>query len=117
MNENVLANHFSTGSSLGASTNTPHSPHTTDGTAASRSTTIASGPRMRRGHNSVRKSAVAIATGTPSRSAIPEVTSVPTTSGRPWKIRRDASQLLPNTKLNPKRLSEACDCPISRTKK
>ena len=26
MNENVLANHFSAGSSCGTSTNTPHSP-------------------------------------------------------------------------------------------
>jgi hypothetical protein len=62
-------------------------------------------------------SAVPIATGTPSSSAIADVTSVPTTNGRPWKIRRDASQLLPNTKLNPKRLIAECDWPISRMKK
>ena len=53
MNENVLANHFSAGSSFGASTNTPHNPYTTDGTAASRSTRIERGLRSRRGHNSL----------------------------------------------------------------
>src|SRR5690349_2933663 len=98
MNENVLANHFSTGISFGARTKTPHSPYTTDGTAASRSTRIASGVRILRGQSSIRNNAVAIATGTPISSAIAEVTSVPNTSGRPWKISLDGFQLLPNTK-------------------
>ena len=40
-----------------------------------------SGARSRRGHSSVRNSAVATATGTPISSAIADVISVPTTSG------------------------------------
>ena len=84
MNENVLANHFSAGSSLGASTNTPQSPYTTDGTAASRSTRIVSGPRRRRGHSSLMYRAVPTATGTPRISAMIDVTIVPNSSAPPW---------------------------------
>ena len=84
MNENVLANHFSAPSSLGARKKTPHSPYTTEGTAASRSMTPASGPRTRRGHSSVRNSATETATGTPITSATPDVIRVPTSSGAPW---------------------------------
>ncbi len=83
MNENVFAIHFSKPWSFGASTNTPHRPYTTDGTAASRSTSIPIGPRARRGHSSVMNSAAATATGTPIISAIVEVISVPTSNGRP----------------------------------
>ena len=84
MNENVFANHCSAGWIFGASTKIPHSPYTTDGTAASRSTRIVSTPRARRGHSSVTNRAVETATGTPMISAIAEVISVPTSSGAPW---------------------------------
>ena len=66
------------------STNTPHSPYTTDGTAASRSTRIVAGARSARGHSSLMNSALAIATGTPITSASAEVINVPTTSAAPW---------------------------------
>ena len=83
MNENVLAKDCSTGSSLGASTNTPQRPYTTEGTAASRSIRIVSGPRSRRGHSSVTNSEPASAIGRPMISARIEVTRVPNSSGKP----------------------------------
>ncbi len=64
---------------------------------------------MRRGHISVTNRAVAIATGTPINRAITEVTIVPTTSGSPWKMSFDASQLLPKMKSIPYLLIEAWD--------
>src|SRR3954451_15340852 len=59
-----------------------------------------SGLLRRRGHSSVRYSAVATATGTPSSSAIAEVMSVPTTSGSAPKICLETSQSL--LKTNPR---------------
>ena len=47
------ATHCSAPCSLGARKKMPHSPYTTDGTAASTSTTTVSGVRMRVGHSSV----------------------------------------------------------------
>ena len=43
-----------------------------------------SGPRSRRGHISVKNSAVPTATGTPISSAIADMISVPTTRAAPW---------------------------------
>src|SRR5450755_1689589 len=117
MKENVLATHFSAGSSLGMRTNTPHRPYTTEGTAASRSTSIDNGPRARSGHSSVRNRAVATAIGTPMISAIAEVTIVPNSKGAPWNVSRETSQSLPNTKLRPNLLSASFDSPIRRMKK
>src|SRR3954454_14551237 len=57
-----------------------------------------SAPFRRRGHSSVRYSAVATATGTPSSSAIAEVISVPTTSGSAPKTALETSQLFSKTK-------------------
>ena len=59
---------------------------------------IVSGPLIRRGHSSVRKIAVATAIGTPIRSAIADVISVPTTSGSASKMFLATSQSLPKTK-------------------
>src|SRR5204863_3462073 len=61
----------------GASTRMPHNPNTTEGTAASRSTTYDTGLRSRLGATSVRNSAMPRLTGTASASAIAELTNVP----------------------------------------
>ena len=61
----------------GPSTRMPHSPRTTLGIAASSSTIVAIGAAIRRGAISVRKSAIAIDSGTASVSAISDVTTVP----------------------------------------
>src|SRR3954468_13028796 len=57
-----------------------------------------SAPFRRRGHSSVRNSAVAAATGPPSSSAIAEVSSVPTTSGSAPNTSLETSQLFSKTK-------------------
>src|SRR3954447_12233401 len=57
-----------------------------------------SGALSRPGHSSVRYSALATATGTPSSSAMVEVISVPTTSGSAPKIALETSQSLEKTK-------------------
>ena len=54
-----------------------HRPNTTDGTAASRSITVTTAPRSRRGASSVRNSAIPIETGTAMRRAMSETTTVP----------------------------------------
>ena len=79
--ESLSAIHCSAGCSLGARKKMPHRPYTTEGTAASNSIRIVTGPRMRSGHSSVTYKAVATATGTPMINASPEVMRVPTTSG------------------------------------
>src|SRR4051794_32059485 len=56
--------------------------------------------RSRRGHSSVRNTAVATATGTPITRAIVAEISVPTTSGSAPKMSFETSQLL--LKVNPK---------------
>ena len=61
----------------GPITRMPHSPSTTLGMAARSSTSAPTGARSRRGANSLRKSPMAIATGTAITSAISDVTSVP----------------------------------------
>ncbi len=55
----------------------PHRPRTTLGIAASSSTSVATGRRIRRGASSVRKSAIAIDIGPAISSAIAELTAVP----------------------------------------
>ena len=50
----------------------PHRPNTTDGMAASRSITVTTDPRSRRGASSVRNSAMPIEIGTAMSSAISE---------------------------------------------
>ena len=85
MNENVLAIHFSTGISFGPEHE--HAPQPVDdrrhrGQQVDQHASARA--RARRGHSSVRNSAVATATGTPMSSAIAEVISVPTTSAAPW---------------------------------
>ena len=62
-------------------------------------------------------SAVATATGTPITSATPEVISVPTSSGAPWKMVRLTSQSLPKMNDSPKVLNVEPDSPMSRMKK
>src|SRR2546427_10057402 len=65
----------------GPRTKIPHSPYTTDGTAASSSTTYVSGIRSHGGESSERKIAMPRLIGTPTRRASAEVTSVPYTNG------------------------------------
>ena len=61
----------------GPSTRIPQSPSTTLGTAASISTSGPITPRIQPGASSVRKRAIAIASGPAITSAISEVTAVP----------------------------------------
>ena len=65
----------------GPSTRIPQSPSTTLGTAASVSTSAPTMPPTPRGASSLRKSAIAIASGTAITSAISEVTAVPKRPG------------------------------------
>ena len=61
----------------GANTRMPHSPQTTDGTTASRSTTYTIGRARRYGTTSVSSRAMPMLTGTAITSAITPVTAVP----------------------------------------
>ena len=63
--------------SIGPSTRIPHRPMTTLGIAASVSTSAVTGPRSQRGASSVRKSAIAMASGVAIASAASDVTTVP----------------------------------------
>src|SRR3989442_9891790 len=65
----------------GPRTKIPHNPYTTDGTAASSSTTYGSGIRSHGGESSERKLAMTRLIGTPNKRASADVTSVPYTNG------------------------------------
>ncbi len=106
-NERRSASHCSAPCSFGARKKIPHSPYTTDGTAASSSTSSVSGARRRSGHSSVAYTAAATATGTPISNASAEVISVPTTSGSAPKCSALTFQSLPNTKPGTPSLANA----------
>jgi len=65
----------------GTRTSRPHRPQTTEGTAASRSTVIATGPEIRRGRISVTSRAIPRAIGTAMSRAIALVRRVPKMKG------------------------------------
>src|SRR5207245_9011427 len=64
----------------GPRTKIPHNPYTTDGTAASSSTTYVSGIRSHGGESSERKMAMPRLIGTANRRTSVDVTSVPYTN-------------------------------------
>ncbi len=95
----------------------PHSPYTTEGTAASSSIRIVIGPRTRRGESSVTYTAVATATGTPIKSASTEVISVPTSSGSAPNCSAFTFQSLSNVKPSTPNFANAGFASPTRRKK
>src|SRR2546428_8021389 len=93
----------------GPRTKIPHSPYTTDGTAASSSTTYVSGIRSQGGESSERKIAMPRLIGTPNRRASAEVTSVPYTNGTAPKTKGGTGfQTLPVRNPRPNVRMESC---------
>ena len=75
-------------------------------------------PRNLRGQSSLTNSAAATATGTPIRSAVAEVISVPTSRGRAPNTSRETSQLFVKTNpKNPNLWNAGLASTYSRTKK
>src|SRR5439155_9986524 len=92
----------------GPRTKIPHSPYTTDGTAASSSTTYVSGIRSHGGESSERKIAMPMLIGTPNSRASAEVTSVPYTNRTAPKTNGGTGlQTLPGKKPRPEVRMEA----------
>src|SRR6058998_1540494 len=93
----------------GPRTKIPHNPYTTDGTAASSSTTYVSGIRSHGGESSERKIAMPRLIGTPNRRASAEVTSVPYTNGTAPKTKGGTGfQTLPVRNPRPNVRMESC---------
>src|SRR6058998_1047166 len=100
----------------GPRTKIPHSPYTTDGTAASSSTTYVSGIRSHGGESSERKIAMPRLIGTPTRRASAEVTSVPYTNGTAPKTKGGTGfQTLPVKNPRPKVRMESCAARVRMT--
>src|SRR5437870_2073421 len=104
---------WTTGSTVtrmtGPRTKIPHNPYTTDGTAASSSTTYVSGIRSHGGESSERKMAMPRLIGTPNRRASADVTSVPYTNGTAPKTKGGTGfQTLPVKNPRPKVRMESC---------
>ena len=77
MPPSVAASQSSAGRRKGTSTVRPHRPNSTDGKASSRLTNPPTGPRRRRGRNTLVASARPMEMGTAMTSAMAEVISVP----------------------------------------
>src|SRR2546426_1858004 len=91
-------------------------PSTTDGTAASSSTTYVSGIRSQGGESSERKIAMPRLIGTPNRRASAEVTSVPYTNGTAPKTKGGTGfQTLPVKNPRPNVRMESCAARVRMT--
>src|SRR2546426_3658526 len=100
----------------GPRTKIPHNPYTTDGTAASSSTTYVSGIRSHGGESSERKMAMPRLIGTPNRRASADVTSVPYTNGTAPKTKGGTGfQTLPVKNPRPKVRMESCAARVRMT--
>ncbi len=99
-------------------TKIPHSPYTTLGIAASRSTRNATGCRSQRGANSERKIATPIASGVARASAMIDETIVPNIAGAAPNFPAGTFHSLEVRKLSPKREKAGHAArPISRARK
>src|SRR3989441_2242048 len=100
----------------GPRTKIPHNPYTTDGTAASSSTTYVSGIRSHGGESSERKMAMPRLIGTPNRRASADVTSVPYTNGTAPKTKGGTGfQTLPVKNPRPRVRMESCAARVRMT--
>src|SRR5437667_6090986 len=93
----------------GPRTKIPHNPYTTDGTAASNSTTYVSGIRSHGGESSERKIAMPRLIGTPNSRASADVTRVPYTNGTDPKTKGGTGfHTVPVKNPRPKVRMESC---------